>query len=236
MGVENRGVRINQERYDAMLTAYRHDPGNHRAAARKTGADRRTVAKAWEKGFPEKGLQPIKDIIDLEREASRARLAAARELELTTIAKAEADRVIEDKALATVDAVSSRTAEAKIVRKARDNATILLETVEELLIGASDLSLRLKENLKDLTVDALTRTEVIEALKAVGSLAKQANETAKISMQMERVLLGTPEKTIGVNINMSQDEAVKELKLANQALQRARERGIVVDGVDLQNS
>lgn len=232
MAIENRGVRVDQERYDAMVDSYRDTPGNFRACSRTTGVDRRTAKKAWEDGWPGRGLEPIKIVIEQEQDAARARLHDARKAELEALAKQNVQAQVETRAMAKIDAVESRTEEARMVRVARSNTISLMESVQDMLEGAKELAAAMKTEISITAGEVASKPgQAVALFQAIASTTKQANEAAKLSMAMERTLLGEPEKKIGLELSLSPNEAAREIELANRALARARARGMVDEDV-----
>jgi hypothetical protein len=217
---------IDQEKYDAMVGAYRQAPANVRGCARAASVDRRTARKAWHEGWPERGLRPIREVLNEEQQAARARLAKLREAELATLAEQQAGNAQIDRARAEDDAVTSRTEEARMVRASRHNAMGLMASVQRLLRGATKLAERVEEEIA--TVE-LKPGAAAALFREIASTTRQANEAARLAQSMERSLLGQPEKWIGLATDMTPEEAMHEVVMAQKALSRAKRRGLVVD-------
>ena len=211
---------VDEALYARLVEAYRHEPGNKTHAARVAEVDRRTATKAWLEGWPKLGFDPIQKTIEDEQKAARAlliekradqdaeqKLAREREVQATEIA-------------AKNDAIASRSEEAQTVRAARHNAMGLLAVTAQILRGANKLAKHVEAEIEHME---LKPQQAIALFQSIASTARQANETAKIAISMERTLLGEPDKIIGVEITMNEREALREIDLAQRAAVRHRE-------------
>jgi hypothetical protein len=225
--------------YDALLTAYRAKPGNARQAAAATGLDARTCARGWREGWPERGMRPIQAVLEDEQAAARARLHAAREAELRAAAQHEAQAAAVHRQSASEDAIRNRAEEARMVRAARANAMGLMAVVQRVLRGANALAEQVEQYVQNAKVgtgeeDTLTPQRATALFAQIASTTRAANESARLAQQMERSLLGEPDKWIGLQVgNMTEAQAVHEIELAHRAAQRARERGVLTDGEEV---
>jgi hypothetical protein len=103
----------------------------------------------------------------------------------------------------------------------------LVAVSQRLLKGAHALAERVEESLSTVEVQPHVATALFNS---IASTARQANETAKTAIAMERTLLGEPDKIIGhAHVHMTPTEAVKEIEAAGRAAERMRRRGLVVD-------
>jgi len=234
-----KGGFIDQQAYDKMLVAYRDKPGIARQCSFATGYDQRTCRRAWQTGWPARGFRPIAEVLEDEQAAARARLHAAREQELRATAGERTVQQQRDHALAAEDAVQNRADEARMVRAARHNAMGLMAVVQRLLKGANQLAADVethlsKQALGDGKDGTWTPSKATALFHQIASTTRAANESAKLAQSMERSLLGQPEKWVGLAVEgMTESEAIREIELAHRAAQRARARGIQVDGEEV---
>ena len=224
--------RIDHEFYDKLLAAFRNDPGNISRASLVADCDRRTARKGWNDGWPKQGFGPMHEIVAVEQAEIRARLqeqqAKDRVEEETRLNTEEAQMVKRRDLGAKEDALVSRTEEARTVRAARHNAMGLLASVQRLMSGAHALAERVERDLK--TVD-MKPAQAISLFQSIASTARQANETARLAISMERTLLGEPDKIVG-HVDMTKEEAIREIKMAVLVAARAESRGLPADIID----
>lgn len=215
---------IDGKYYKKLIEAYRKEPANVSHAARVTGTDRRTCSRGWTDGWPRLGFKPIKELVESEQAETRSRLKKVREDELTRLKTQETQKVSAVDDGAREDAIMSRVEEARTVRAARHNAMGLLVVVQGMLKGATRLAASMESEIANADLKPAT---AIALFQGIASTARQANETARLAITMERTLLGEPEKVIGVQITMTDSEALREIDMANRAAVRAREAGIL---------
>jgi len=219
--------RITPEFYNELLAAYRQHPGVFARAARLVGCDTRTAKKAWAEGWPDKGLDPIQEVVEDEQAAARARLKEQRAAELAEQQRA-AEREQERRDMAAVDdAIAARAEEAQTVRAARHNSMALLITTQRMLRAGAKLADRIENEVAEQTIKP---ANAIALFQAMASTARQANETARLALSMERQLLGDPDKVVEHRHTMRVENPEREIEAAGRALERARKRGLVVDG------
>lgn len=218
--------RIDQEFYDLLLEAFRRAPGVLARAANAASCDTRTAKRAWVEGWPDRGFRPINEVVEEEMSAARARLKDVRSSEIAE-ANREKERVNERNSVAARDdAITSRTEEAQTVRAARHNSMALLLTTQRMLRAGSKLAESIESEIAN---SKMNPARAMAFFQAMASTARQANETAKLAIAMERSLLGEPEKVIGHRIEMTVTQAATEIEAGNRALVRAKARGIVVE-------
>lgn len=215
---------IDLDFYESLVSAFLAVPGNASAAAREAGCDRRTAARAWSLGWPRKGFAPIKQRVEDEQRAARARLLRdeqdAREAKRDAAAKLEAD--------ASIDRAKSRAEEARAVRAARANALALQGATARLNRGALALAQRIEAQLLNTNDEAakLKPREAVALLRQVAAINRESNDAARLAVQLERLVLGEPDQVVGhVLIDMTPEDARREIERANEALGRATRRG-----------
>jgi hypothetical protein len=203
---------ISRELYEQMLEAFREEPGNVGYVAKKCDVEYRTAAKCWKVGWESKYFDPAKDKIEqeliAEQLATRARLANS----IKSDTKSEVVRQ---------DAVEIRTHETKMVRGARENCIALMACSQKLLGGAFQLSARLGELLRN---EQLGVKDGIAVLATIGKLIKDGNESAKLSLVLERLLVGAPTEIIGLT-NITVADAESECRRALATIEMAKNMG-----------
>lgn len=211
-------TRIDQAFYEQLCEAYREAPGNVSRAARVCECDRRTARKGWIEGWPEIGYGPVQKVIEDEMAAARERLKTVRSEEIA-VQEREKERRVETRDLAAKeDAVIARAEEARTVRAARHNAMGLLATTQRILAGAHKLAEKMESEIANAN---LKPAQAISLFQSIASTARASNETAKLAIAMERNLLGEPEKIIGHLHQMTESEALAEIRAAQRAADRA---------------
>lgn len=234
---------ILQENFDALLEAYRRDPGNHVAAAAASLLDPRTARKAWEKGLRRfLGHRAIRDLVAEEQEEARAMIIraerAARDDAATTRrdAKKHAARAFQQEGLLVEDA---RGATADLLRSAR----AMFETSQSL--GAI-VRLRLQEMISEdeehranpqnacpLCERLPGKIEVDRATNLLAQLTRHLSASVEIAhkvMVMERLHLGRPGEIVGLQGAgaITLQEGVQRAAAAVAALESAARRGVDV--------
>lgn len=223
-------ARITQEKYDKMLEAFRQYPGGVKRCARAAGVDPRTARKAWNEGWEDRLLRPIKDVYHEEQLAARARLAQAREDELKRLAATQAGTEQLAKERARDDSIASIEEETKMVRASRHSAMALQVILQRLLRGSATLAERVEEQIGIMTLK--NPKELIFILKELATVTRQANEAARLAQQMEHSLVGKPDQWLGITSNTSVEEAAAEVALAQKAVQRLKKKGIILEVVE----
>jgi len=222
---------INHEKYSRLLQAFREAPANVSRCAAACGCSRPTARKAWLEGWPERELRPIKDVYREEQLAARARLNQQREDELARLAKQQAEvgeAAIQERA--RDDSIESIVEETKMVRASRHSAMALQVVVQRLLRGGAQLAEKIEEKLGS---EDLSPHKAIILFREIASMTRQANESARLSQQMEHSLVGKPDQWIGVAGELSPQDVEREMRLANKALNRLKRKGIVVEAIDV---
>lgn len=232
---------ILQENFDALLDAYRRDPGNHVAAAAGSLLDPRTARKAWERGVRRfHGGRPIRDLVTEEQEEARAEIIrrerSAREETAATRrdARKHAARAFAQEGAIVEDARSSA---GELLRSARS----MLETAE--LLGTT-VRLRLQEMLSEdeqhrsnpqnacpLCERLPGKIEVTQATNLLSQLTRHLSASVEIAhkvMVMERLHLGRPGAIVGVQGAgaITLQEGVQRAAAAVAALESAARRGV----------
>lgn len=182
------GVRvITKEIYDEMLEMFRQ---HHNVAyiAERVKSARVTVSKAFEVGWPNKGLPPIKQVIAEEQEQARAQ--RQRDLE---------NQIREElliKEQARKDAIEARAQEAKGAKITRTNALGMAAVSNRLLVSAEkivkEIESRVATNLATLDLDDMRKL-----VDTTARMVQRAQTTMVLALQIERVVTGQPVAIIG---------------------------------------
>lgn len=136
-----------------------------------------------------------------------------------------------DRLKAQQDAIEARTQEAQLVKMSRGNTIALMASTSHLLKSAiqraSDLDQELRTGKATLTPQQVTRF-----VTGCAYLAKSAAEAGKLTMEMERLLLGAPTEIIGIRADrLSLDDASAIVGMAARALARVKEQDVVAECV-----
>jgi len=116
------------------------------------------------------------------------------------------------------------------VRASRHSAMALQVVVQRLLRGGAQLAEKIEEKLGS---EDLSPHKAIILFREIASMTRQANESARLSQQMEHSLVGKPDQWIGVAGELSPQDVEREMRLANKALNRLKRKGIVVEAIDV---
>ena len=227
---------ITIELYGKMLAAFRESPGDHHYAAKKAGCYWRTAKKGWDEGWPAYPWgESIKTVIAKENAKARDKMASIKEAQHVSrqrvlddaSARAGALSVddIADRDRARRDAVDASVEEGQLVRAARINALQLLTTLSDIGKHAAELAHRFAHEIESVEMKP---AQIVKLFKDFAQAAKAANEMAEMSIKMERLVLGEPTEIMGVlPMDMSVDDAVREIIEANAALTRAQGMGVI---------
>lgn len=236
---------ISLEQHERLLEAYRDRPGAFGPAARKAGVNERTAKRYWLTGHPDAPdirAKPISAIIAEEQELARSRMFDLQQKVDALAAELEAKRRQEVSSKAQQDATDTRVQEAQIIRMARGAASGLLVTLTNLSKGAAKVGVRVAKNLDRIANDTadMSRGEMVDmvhTVQALTSALRQANEASRQAMEMERMLLGEPTSIHRVDhhiVDVTVEEAERRITAGMRALERAKAKGLVVEGKVLQ--
>jgi hypothetical protein len=225
---------VTPEFYEALVAAYRENPGAHSHAASTVGCDRRTAKRGWEEGWQRSvghgrpalpWARPIRDVIADEQAEARRRLAAIEEREHEVVERERALRVHIDREKVRQEAVQRRTEWAAATQEARRNAHGVARVVGELL----PVVLRKVEGLKaDLDAAELTPAKAVHMARELTQAARMANEALHLALQTEHLAVGAPTEIVGVHdMAMTVEEAVRTIIDGRASLERARMRRTV---------
>lgn len=210
---------ISNEQYDRLLRAYRGRPAGHTEAGKAAGLARQTAARYWERGGPESWQRPIREVLSSEQALLRSDLERER-------AAAEVEHA---KQLGELDAIRARThamrqdiSEARISQFARENASVALQLLGDLLEGVASLRAELSAAFDSNTLRDLIRTRPSEAIKLMRELTKaihEGSQAAEVAVKLDRLIVGKPTENVGLVID-TEAEARAIIDRAARAAQR----------------
>lgn len=136
-----------------------------------------------------------------------------------------------DRLKAQQDAVEARTQEGQLVKLSRGNTIALMAATAHLLKSAISRASDLDEELRKGEVK-MTPQQVTKFVTGCAYLAKNAAEAGKLTMEMERLLLGAPTEIIGIRSDrLSLDDARAIIDMAGRALARVEGQDVVAECV-----
>lgn len=216
---------IDQATYDALMGAYREDPGNAERAARLAKCGRKLARRAWSVGWLDKfhWAKPIQ--LALKEEHTRIR-AEQRRQEEDARRKGQEER---DKA--RQDALASMAQEGRILALARadvqgalGSASLMLPALRAMAEKAAATILADPGQFSPKAATVLLR----EFATAVRSLATAGEQI----IRAERLHKGEPTDILGLSSSpaeMSLEEAFREIKAASSLYELAKRQGLVVE-------
>lgn len=212
--------------YDRIVQEFRETPGRPNRVATAAGVNRRTAIRAWEVGWPNKKLEPIRTLFEREQAKARAELA-----EQQGQIKAQS---LDEQQRAINHAAKSRAEEGQMCRLARTTALKGLISSTVLADLGKHIGRRAEESIKELLeLDpndkrALSPNQALALLQKIVSLQKDISALAHDSMQLERLHLGQPQANVGIIMNqreMTLEEVQVRIATATDALRRAAQSG-----------
>lgn len=216
------GRAITKEDYDAITAAFRKMPANFSGASRATGCCRATCRRAWEVGWPRYGFTAVREVLAqeaaevrrrMEEVAERERKAAERERALRPTVDAERDRA---------DSMMRREQWAQACKASRANAQLMLVTVNDLLKTAFAQADKVK---KALAAADLPPSQWVKLTRDLVSAGRQVTEALHLTLQTEHLALGQPTEIVGLQpMELTLEEAEREIAAAQRAVERARQR------------
>lgn len=247
-----RGARVTQEMYEALVQAYREQPGIHARAAKAAKTTPSTATKGWHKGWPKRGWPPIKDLMKAEQLEARAQASEARRLGALAYEQQQRDDFqarLEDlsrqandmKLKAREDAIRTRKEEGEMVQMSRGairlNLGALIKLSQEVLNKVVPQLVAQIESGYVIGATGrkrkLTTHDQLKLMNQLALLLSRIIPESERAIKMERLLLGEPTEIIGLNLHDMDAEEVIEMHEATQwAVERAKKRrGLeVIDG------
>lgn len=238
-------ILISQEQYDLMVEAFREQPGNASHAGRKAGCTHHTAKRAYERGYPDRGWIPIKEIVQKEADAARAARERAYATQTAEAAEVQNDlhlarlkQELEEKEQARQDAIRTRKEEGQVIRAMRGVAGSSLAMLGQINAGGIEYAKRMRQALesgKDPDTGAvLTLKQQAEMHRIFARAAKDAAAVAKAAIECERLIMGQPTEIIGISAaSMTEEDALHVLEVGQRAMERTQKRLELVGGTDV---
>lgn len=216
------GQKFTREDYNLLLNYLRQDDSSLAKAGRELGFAKATVRKYYIKGDKFRNLAPIREVINKERIAARAKLLDSEELQDTmNLEKAR------------LQAIAAKAAEGEMVKITRDTVSQTLGALMHLNPGIQKLASLLDEKIRKLVDDPEYNPSIHGLFNIISKYTYVFKETTAIArqvMEMDRLHLGEPTEILGLQLsdidNLSMEDCMKEIKAAAQAIKRAEENGI----------
>jgi hypothetical protein len=246
------GRRMTDAYWDEWLDIFRQHPGETVKVAGLMGVPRNKARVIWHHGYPKQGRPPMRDVIEGEKAAARdlrAELEAeaprgvqgrdARAHKTEAPAKeveAPGDAIIQNAAVgiiverdrkrrrAQADAAKTRAQEGVLVSVSRGNAIALAAATANLLIGAQELAARMEKMLR---FDDIPLREAMGLMQKISIMARMNAEAAKNAIEMERVIMGTPDGDAERHVSggkLTPQEAAEWLQLGMKTVQKFQKR------------
>ncbi len=192
---------VTEQQRQRLLKAFREDisagsPASFRRAGLAAAVDFRTAKRSWERGWP--NAKPIRDLIESERVLSRAafrREVLAQRLEAAT-------------ALAMEDAAEARAEQGKSIRAVEATATngLIALHAEGIVTYMRHLAATLQnKGTAAGTYGDPGAKEAVAARHALGDLAlivRRFTASARLGVEMERLLFGEPTTILGGEVGI----------------------------------
>lgn len=227
---------VTPAQWKALVTSFREQPDNIRAAAQKAGVKWVKARQAWERGFP--AMDPPKPSIRamMDQEAADK---AAREAIIRTETEAFAATLRGDVRTEALDQYQRTTI---MVKNATITANNALSAVAKLNQVASDLAAlapKLTEKIKAaVEQDELDPVQALAALEKISGFAHKVTATSNAAtsqgakaVEVERLLKGDATSIIGVKETMAEPVSADEAKrLAAELAEAAQEAEAAANG------
>jgi len=213
---------VTRELYAKLLAGFRDAPGNASHAARVADCERRMAKRGWEEGWPVyPWAEPIRKVVEREQREAQEK-ARAEEVERAR----QAARV---KDAAAEDAQRVHQEEGRLVNAARVNVIVLLNATGRLGPSLQILSTQIQQAIE---TGGLGPEKASALLRNVASASASMVRAGQIALQLERLYRGDPTQIVGVQaMEMTAEDAVREIEEAQEALTRYQRRGLeVIDG------
>lgn len=244
-----------QEIYDRLVEAFKAHPGAPGEAARKAGVSRHMARDGWRRGSKKLKMPPISALPDFAEFVARQQKIAERKDHLRgTLAearqKAEAARLRAEQAAALAQTAASKAERERLDTQAairadqRDDSVGVLDEERRLRKGARAVAgqnivgsakwgrahNRVAEELLkrvDTQAGTMTPDELLEIARTMTLVDRQRLALLREAIEVERLHRGDPSVILGVTpVEMSVDEAVKEIEEAQEILTRYKRRGL----------
>lgn len=209
---------VDQDKYDRLTAEFRKTPGNSSEASRKVGISDKTAQVAWEKGYPSRGLRPIRSILEDEQLAARAKM--------------EEEAVVRRKA--QDDAAHVRKREGEVIRADFEVAAMATKAIFELWKGVTGLGEYVQQKvLVAVMAGSMSVQEAMRLLRESARLFRELSEALERLMRAERLHYGEPTAILGIQAT---DETLRFLRyveeMTPEELEEAARTGRLPDRLD----
>jgi len=225
-------VKVTDELYERILLFYVENPLAHAKGARLFDLGRRTMTGLYYTGAPHLGKPAMKLLVNTVAVRARALRASMKASDLAA-AEAEINKIIQSTSASSLaksvdDAAQARAEEGAVVAAGRRNILALQSLLTPLLAGASK---RARDFEKILQNDKLDPWELLKLFRELGKFQHDISSAAKVTMDMERLLMGEPAEA-KTNQPMNEGDAIKVLELSSRTFERYKGGGRqLIDGV-----
>ena len=218
---------ITQSVYQALLTAYRAQPGNHSYASKMAGVTWATAKKGYKDGWTKAyaWAAPIEVVLKEESDNVRAERARQQEADrLKDLARRDAVRQ---------DAVTANQEETNMVTNLRRNSLVVTSITAKLLQGIVPLAARGADLLRADT--EASAKDILSYITSVIAILKLSGASVNDAMNAERLRVGNPLQAIGAGpiADVSRADALLELEGLMVSIERASLKNTDGTNVDL---
>jgi hypothetical protein len=225
----HRDKALTREKYEEVVRCFRNTPGRFIPTARAANIDKRTAKRLWFGPPPNYApwATPIRDRLQAEEEEARQAKAAE-----AARVKAAIDTSTERQAK---QAKEAREVDDNIMRAAR-GAALAAITAHVRLSKAMDLLATRAADQLSRGVDAKGNPIELDVKESLGILrrydlnARDVVSVAKTVIILGRLREDKPTAILGVDMqgDLTLDEIQREVELAQEAVERAKELGLTV--------
>lgn len=220
-----------REVYDLLLVFYRQEGAKFTEAARKAQCSLKVARSAWQTGW--RGLvwaEPIEQVVQKEQDEARAlRHRLERE---------ELERQEDVRRQSRADAIEARAQEARAAKLARGNATMFATHTLRMLKSLGKVVEEFDRRVNDPNVlGAMTSQELRKWAQTVGGMTREGAQIVRMSLEIERIVTGTPVAVIGVQVSeMSPVQLMDEIKRIHSTLSAfgARAEGGLIEDAEFE--
>lgn len=211
---------ITREFYEKLLIAYRECPGNASFASRRALCDPRTARRAWRRGWPDRGFEPIEVALENEkREKANAHKRAL--IAIQEQAEAQREKIRQE-------ALAAKDQEQQILKVARGDVLAALVLGADLVGAMREAVAAIKRELQpkaDGSPPDIKPVQAMILLSRHSQLIQRAVGAAEAVIQLSRLDRGATTANIGVGIpeeDLTPEAIDEELEAIAEVLSAAR--------------
>lgn len=216
---------INPDLYEAMLSAFREQPGNLSHVQRKCGVGYDFARRAWSVGWLPRWpfARPIEQVLEEEKVKLRAEARRAEEA-----ARRQGD---EERRKAREDALAAMAQEGRILALARADVQGALGSASLMLPALRAMAERAaQEILKD--PGQFSPRAATQLLREYSFAVRALSTAGEQVIRAERLHKGEPTDILGVSASpqeMSVEEALRTIQETSSLYELAKRQGLVQD-------